>query len=207
MYVVSLVARLMEAPTVMRQRAVKRALRDLKGTIDMGLLYTREAGEVLTAYCDSDYAKDVEDQKSTSDYVLKMSNGLVAWSSKKQPILPLSTNEAEFISAAACAVQSIWMLRVLEKLGVKQNKYIICCDNSSTIMLSKNLVLHGKSKHIHVGFHFLRKLANKGEVDLIYCGIKDQLVYVMTKALKLEIYTKLRERLRMYNFDGVNRSV
>jgi len=86
MYVVSLVARFMEAPTVMHQQVVKRILRYVKGTTDMGLFYTRETGENLIAYCDSDYAGDIEDRKSTSGYVFKMPNGVVAWSSKKQPV-------------------------------------------------------------------------------------------------------------------------
>lgn len=64
-------------------------------------------------------ARDLKDRKSTSGYVFKMSNGLVAWSSKKQPVVSLSTTEAEFISAAACAAQSIWMMHVLENLGIK----------------------------------------------------------------------------------------
>jgi len=109
-----------------------------------------------------------------------MSNGLVAWSSKKQPVVSLSTTEAEFISAAACAAQSIWMIRILDRLGIKQNKCIIFCDNSSTIKLSKNPVMHGKSKHIHVRFHFLRDLTNQGEVELVHCGTKDQLADIMT---------------------------
>jgi len=64
------------------------------------------------------------------------------------------------------------MLRILEKLRVKQNKCVIFCDNSLVIKLSKNLVMHGKSKHIHVQFLFLRELANQGEVELIHCGPK-----------------------------------
>jgi len=158
----------------------------------------------LIAYCDSDYAGDIEDRKSTSGYVFKMPNGVVAWSLKKQPVVSLSTTEAEFISAAACAAHSIWMRRVLENLGVKQEKCIILCDNSSTIKLSKNLVMHGKSKHIHVRFHFLRELANQGEVELIHCGTKDQLADIMTKALTLEAYTKLRKRLGICSFEEIN---
>jgi len=99
MYVVSLVARFTKAPTIMHQQAVKRVLRYLKGTTALGLFYKR--GGNLVAFCDSDYAGDLEDRKSTSGYVFMMSNGLVAWSSKKQPVVSLSTTQAEFIYAAA----------------------------------------------------------------------------------------------------------
>ncbi|XP_050896137.1 secreted RxLR effector protein 161-like [Lathyrus oleraceus] len=160
-YVVSLVTRFMEAPTTMHQQVVKRIQRYSRGTTELGLLYKREEEENLLASWDNYYARDLEDRKSTSEYVFKMSNGLVVWSSKKQYVVSLSTTEAEFISAAACAAQRIWMMHVLERLGIKQSKCIILCDNSSTIKLSKNPVMHGKSKHIHVRFHFLRELTNQ----------------------------------------------
>jgi hypothetical protein len=61
----------------------------------------------------------------------------------------LSTTEAEYIAAASCACQCVWMRRVLEKLGHKEEKStLVQCDNSSTIKLSKNPVFHGRSKHI-----------------------------------------------------------
>lgn len=162
-YVVSLVTRFMEAPTTMHQQAVKRILRYLRGTTELGLFYKREEEENLVASCDSYYAGDLEDRKSTSGYVFKMSNGLVVWSSKKHYVVLLSTTKAEFISAAACVAQRIWMMHVLERLRIKQSKCIILCDNinNSTIKLSKNHVMHGKSKHIHVRFHFLRELTNQ----------------------------------------------
>ena len=46
----------------------------------------------------------------------------------------------------------------------------IMCDNSSTIKLSRNQVMHGRSKHIDVRFHFLRDLTKDGIVELIHCG-------------------------------------
>jgi len=73
---------------------------------------------------------------------------------KKKPIVSLSSTEAEFIAAASCAGQTLWLKGVLEKLGQKQAKPTsIHCDSSSAIKLSKNPVMHGRSKHIDVRFH------------------------------------------------------
>ena len=71
-------------------------------------------------------------------------------------MVSLSTTEAEFIVAASCACQGIWLRRVLEEVNYsQQGPIMLFCDNSSAIKLSKNPVLHGRSKHIDTRFHFL----------------------------------------------------
>lgn len=73
----------------------------------------------------------------------------------------------------------------------------ICCDNSSTIKLSKNPVLHGRSKHIDVRFHYLRDLVRDGIIELEHCGTHEQIADVMTKAVKLDTFLRLRGKLGM----------
>ena len=153
-YVVSLLARFMETPTLLHGMAVKRVCRYLKGTTELGILYKREGEETLLAYSDSKCAGDLDDRKNTSGYVFNVSLAAVAWSCKKQHVVSLSTTKAEFITAADCACQSVWMQQVLGKLGKKKCKCVIYCDNSSSIKLSKNSVMHGRSKHIDVRFQF-----------------------------------------------------
>ena len=65
----------------------------------------------------------------------------------------------------------------------------------STIKLAKNLVMHGKSKHIDVWFHFLRELCQKGVIELKQCNSRDQIVDIMIKALKMDAFEKLRSLL------------
>jgi hypothetical protein len=205
MFVVCLASRFMANPTELHFQVVKRVLRYIRGTVELGIFYKRRGDRMLLAYTDSDYAGDVCDRKSTSGYVFSLSGGAVSWTSKKQPIVTLSTTEAEYVAAASCATQGIWMKRVLERLGHSQNNCItILCDNSSTIKLSKNPVLHGRSKHIDVRFHFLRDLTRGGKVKLVYCGSKDQLADIMTKPLKLEEFVKQRELLGVCEVPNLN---
>lgn len=90
------------------------------------------------------------------------------------------------------------MRRILEKLRhVQREGTIIHCDNSSAINLSRNPVLHGRSKHIDVRFHFLRDLTKEGIVKLVRCSSQAQVADIMTKPLKLESFEKLREKLGM----------
>lgn len=92
-------------------QAVKRVRGYLTGTVDLGILYER-----LEAYTNSDYAGDSDDRRSTSGYVFMLSTGAVSWSSKKKPVVTLSSTEAEFVTAASCVCQGVWMQRVLENL-------------------------------------------------------------------------------------------
>jgi hypothetical protein len=199
-YFVCLVARFMERPTEMHVAAVKRILRYLKGTSGMGIMFKKGNDEqmILVGWSDSDYAGDLDDRKSASGYVFQLGNGAISWSSKKQPIVTLSTTEAEYVAAASCACQAIWLRNVLSHLMIKQGgSTLIHCDNSSSIKLSKNPILHGRCKHIEVRYHFLRDLTKEGIVELVHCRSQDQIADVMTKPLKLEAFCKLRQELGM----------
>ncbi|XP_055823261.1 uncharacterized protein LOC129891801 [Solanum dulcamara] len=113
--------------------------------------------------------------------------------------------EAEFVSATACACQSIWLRRLLEELKFKQlGATKIFCDNNSAIQLSKNPVLHGRSKHIDVKFYFLRDLSNNETIELIYYRSEDQIADIFTKALKMESFMKLRRLLGVFTIKDVN---
>lgn len=196
MFSVSLISRYMERPTQLHLHVAKRILRYLKGTTELGIAYRRGQGESLIGFADSDYAGDIDDRKSTSGYTFMLGTGAVSWSSKKQPVVSLSTTEAEFIAAAYCACQGVWLRRVLERIGHVQSKSTtIYCDNSSAIKLSKNPVMHGRSKHIDVRFHFLRDLTKEGVVELVHCNTQEQVSDIMTKPLKLESFLKLRGML------------
>lgn len=195
-FVVDLASRYMENPTEAHFQVIKRVLRYVKNTTDLGIMYKRGGGKGFQAFTDSDYAGDLDDRKSTSGYVFLLAGGAVSWSSKKQSIVALSTTEAEYIAAVLCATQGVWMARVLGKIGQSLEDCItIKCDNSSTIQLSKNPIHHGRSKHIEVRFHYLRELTGEGKVKLIHCGTQDQVADIMTKPLKLETFEKLKRML------------
>ena len=124
-----------------------------------------------------------------------MSSGAVAWSSKKQEIVTLSTTETEFISAAMCACQAIWLQWFLHQLNWNQTSCVIYCDNCSTIKLSKNRSMHRRSKHISIIYHFLRDMSKEGVIELKYCSSQEQIADIMTKPLKLDAFVKLRNQL------------
>lgn len=189
MHAVSVISRYMECPTEIHLLAAKRILRYLQGTKEFGLFFKKGEKSDLFGFTDSDYAGDSDDRKSTSGYVFMLGTGVVSWSSKKQPIVTLSTTEAEFVATTACACQAIWLKKILEELQFKEDgPTLIYCDNISAIKLSNNPVLHGRSKHIDVKYHFLRDLMNDGVINRVYCRSEDQIADILTKPLKFPAF-------------------
>ncbi|XP_052290010.1 secreted RxLR effector protein 161-like [Citrus sinensis] len=198
MHAVSSISRYMERPREDHLLAAKRILRYLRGTAEFGLFYKKGKKSYLYGFADSDYVGYLDDRRSTSGYVFMFGSAAISWSSKKQPIVTLSTTEAEFVAAASCACQALWLRNILHELQFKQPKSTqIFCDNSSTIKLSKNPVLHRRCKHIDVRYHFLRDLTKNEVIDLVYCRSEDQVVDIFTKPLKLASFLKLRKSLRV----------
>jgi hypothetical protein len=103
MFVVNMLSRHLTHPTKIHLQVVKRMLRYIKGTFAYGIFYKHEGNEELLGYTDSDYAGDLEDRKSTSGFLFLLSSEAISWSSKKQPVVTLSTIEAEFIAAISRA--------------------------------------------------------------------------------------------------------
>ena len=205
MFSVSLISRYMECPTDSHFQAAKRILRYIKGTIVFGIFYKKGGRAELVGYSDSDYAGDQNDRKNTSGYAFLMNSGAVSWSSKKQPVVTLSTTEAEFVAAASSACQVVWLRRILTVLNQEQsNPTVVFCDNISAIKLSKNPVMYGRSKHIDVRFHFLRDLVKDGILELIHCFTQQQVADILTKPLKLDTFLKMRNLLGVHEYPGIN---
>ena len=79
---------------------------------------------------------------------------MIAWSSKKQKTVALSSTEAEYIAATNAACEAIWLRRLLSDLQQKiEEPIVICYDNMSTIAMTKNPVFHARTKHIEAPFY------------------------------------------------------
>eukprot|EP00253_Pinus_taeda_P007274 PITA_07274 len=198
MHAVSLISRFMERPKETHWQATKRILRYVNGTKRFGILYSSSESFMLTGYNDNDWARSVDDRKSTSGYVFHMGSGAISWASKKQPVVSLSTTEAEYVAATASNIQAVWLRRVLRDLcHAQENGTTIYCDNSSAIALSKNSVFHKRTRHINTKFHFICELVNNGEIVLQHCRTEDQLADILTKPLAKKRFNHFRTGLGM----------
>eukprot|EP00253_Pinus_taeda_P001666 PITA_01666 len=174
-------------------QAVKRIFKYLQGTQYFGLWYPKDADLTLHAYTDADWDGNVDDRKSSSGGAFYMGPRLVSWFIKKQSFISLSTTEVEYVFVASCCTQLIWMLQTLQDIQIKCSTSIsTLCDNTSAIGISKNLVMHSKTKHIPINYHFLREQVLEKKVKLEYVPSKEQVDDIFTKPLPREAFEYLK---------------
>jgi hypothetical protein len=125
-YSVKIVSRFIENPTTEHMSAVKKILRYVKGTINLGCTYKKgKEGLILHGYSDSDMAGDVDDRKSTSGMVFYLGLNPISWNSQKQKVVALSSCEAEYIAVSTAACQGVWLRRLLANLTKKEVQKVL----------------------------------------------------------------------------------
>nr|GEX25550.1 uncharacterized mitochondrial protein AtMg00810-like [Tanacetum cinerariifolium] len=109
MFAVSACSRHQVTPTTSNLEAVKKIFKYLKGQPKLGLWYPKESPLVLEAYSDSDYAGANKDRKSTTGGCQFLGRRLISWKCKKQTIMATSSTKAEYVAAANCCGQVLWI--------------------------------------------------------------------------------------------------
>ncbi|KAJ9548298.1 hypothetical protein OSB04_020841 [Centaurea solstitialis] len=153
------------------------------GTPNLGLWYPKDSGFDLIGYSASDFAGSKLHKKSTTGSCQLIGGKLVSWSSKKQHSVSTSTAEAEYVAAGSCCAQILWMKNQLQDYDQQFTRVPILCDNSSAIAMANNPVLHSRSKHIDIRYHFIRDHISKGDVELHFIPTEYQLADLFTKPL------------------------
>ena len=200
---VCMCARFQSAPKESHYMAVKRILRYLVYTPNLGLWYPKGSSFKLVGYSDSDWAGDKVDRKSTSGSCQFLGRSLVSWSSKKQNCVFLSTAEAEYIAAGSCCAQLLWMRQTLMDYGVKYDKVPLLCDNESAIKIADNPVQHSRTKHIDIRHHFLRDHVAREDIELFHVGTEKQLADIFTKPLDEARFRELRHELNIVDLSNM----
>ncbi|KAK2451190.1 putative mitochondrial protein [Trifolium repens] len=198
LYSVCLCARFQSDPRESHLTTVKRIYRYLKGTTNLGLLYKKSLDNKLVGFCDADYAGDRIERKSTSGNCQFIGENLISWASKRQATIALSTAEAEYISAAKCCTQLLWMKYQLEDYNIAESNIPLYCDNTAAIHLSKNRILHSRAKHIEIKHHFIRDHVQIGTINIQFIDTEHQWADIFTKPLAIERFDFIKKNLNMH---------
>ncbi|GJW57641.1 putative ribonuclease H-like domain-containing protein, partial [Tanacetum coccineum] len=182
MFAVCACSRFQVTPKTSHLNAVKRIFRYLKGKPKLGLWYPRVSSFDLEAYSDSDYAGANLDRKSTTGGCQFLGRRLISWQCKKQTIVATSTTEAEYVAAANCCGQVLWIQNQMLDYGFNFMNTKIYIDNESTICIVKNPVFHSKTKHIEIRHHFIRDAYEKKLIQVLKIHTDDNVADLLTKA-------------------------
>ena len=109
--------------------------------------------------------------------------------------MALSTAEAEYIAAGSCCAQILWIRQQLKDYGIPPSCIPIKCDNTSAINLTKNPVMHSRTKHIDIRHHFLKDHVNNNDVVFEFVDTNNQLADIFTKPLSKDQFNKIRIEL------------
>nr|GEX61085.1 retrovirus-related Pol polyprotein from transposon TNT 1-94 [Tanacetum cinerariifolium] len=131
----------------------------------------------LKGYSDSDYDGCNMDIKSTSA-------------------------EAEYVAAIGCCASILWMKSQLSEYDIHYKMVPIFCENTSAIAISNNLVLHSRTKHIDIRYHFIRDHILKRDIELHFILTEYQLPDIFTKPLDEATFIRLKAKLGMLNIDS-----
>ncbi|MCO5609889.1 hypothetical protein L7F22_064123 [Adiantum nelumboides] len=113
---------------------VHRTLRYVRATLDHALLYDADVPVELHGYISADWAGSTTDRRSTSGFMFTLGSAAITWSSKKQPIVALSSTETEYRGAAVAAYEVAWLRKLHMDLRLQVDReVVISYDNLSSI--------------------------------------------------------------------------
>jgi hypothetical protein len=176
--------RVVNNPSPAAWSALKRLFLYLKHTIELSLVYRRSVQTPMYAYVDSDWASCLRTRRSVTGFVIMYAGAAIAWASKQQPVVALSTYEAEYIAGCLCAQEVVWIRGLLKDIGDKQEAPTkIYCDNQAAIAATKNPG-NKRAKHIDIRYHWVRmQVLEHKTVEFIYCSTNDNVADMLTKSL------------------------
>ncbi|GJU88630.1 putative ribonuclease H-like domain-containing protein [Tanacetum coccineum] len=199
MFAVCACARFQVTPKASHLNAVKRIFRYLKHQPKLGLWYPRDSPFELEAFSDSDYGGASLDRKSTTGGCQFLGRRLISWQCKKQTIVANSTTEAEYVAAANCCGQVLWIQNQMMDYGFNFMNTRIHIDNESTISVIKNPVAHSRTKHIEIRFHFIRDCYEKRLIEVIKIHTDSNVADLLTKGFDVTRFNFLVVSIRMLN--------
>ena len=181
----------------------KQLFRYLQGTKHLGLVYSGglSNANILEGFVDASWADCPDTRRSTTGFCFMLNGAAISWFSKKQTTVAQSTTESEYISTAPAACEAVSLRAIANELCIEQlDATVLHEDNFGCVQLTKDEVLHKKTKHVAVKYHKIRELVRNKVVRIQQVATDEQVADILTKLLsspkKLEY---LRSRILGYS--------
>jgi hypothetical protein len=188
-FTVNYLGRYNNDPSVDHWRTAMRSLRYLKATRAYKLDLGRIEGGRLVGFCDSDWAGDLDDRKSTTGYLFKYRGAPISWGSRKQTTTASSTAEAEYMALSDATKEALYLRMLLKEFGnISETATTIYCDNQGAIALANNPSQHRKTKHIDIRYHLIREHVDNGFISVQHISSISNTADIFTKPLPVTTF-------------------
>ncbi|GJS97167.1 ribonuclease H-like domain-containing protein [Tanacetum coccineum] len=195
-YAVQQVCLYMHDPREPHFAALKRIMRYVQGTLELGLQLYASATTSLVGYTDADWAGCPSTRRSTSGYCVFLGDNLLSWSAKRQHTISRSSAEAEYRGVANVVAETAWIRNLLRELhSPLLTATLVYCDNVSAVYMSANPVQHQRTKHIEIDIHFVRDMIKAGHVRVLHVPSRFQYADIFTKGLPSALFEDFRSSL------------
>ena len=138
----------------------------------------------VNAYADSDWAGDNVSRKSTSGGLLMIGGHLIKSWSSTQPVIALSSGEAELYALVKAASQAKGLCSLMADFGI-ETKIFVHTDSTAAIGIVHRRGL-GKTRHIEVQYLWVQDNVNRKTMAVEKVGTKENPADMLTKGLKRE---------------------
>ena len=177
--------------------ALVRVLRYLVATKQATLVYQGQGATVQPCvYTDSDWGSEA-DGLSRAGWTAKLAGAPISWYSKKLHMTATSSAEAEYKALAEGTKECMWLRNIMGELGYTLKPIKLYCDNQAALKLSKNPVLHHKSRHFQLHWHIVRQVQEAGDTEVVFVRTEMQDADILTKALAVRVHLGASCRLGM----------
>ena len=118
-----------------------------------------------------------------------INGGAVSWKSQIQPVVALSTAEAEYVAISEAAKEALYLRKLLAEFKQTSERPVVLFeDKSAAAIWTKNETDHQKSQHIDVRYHHIRDHIAKGDIVVHMCPTQEMVADIMTKALEPDLH-------------------
>ena len=164
---------------------MKRVLRYISGTRNVGLTFGSVQNTSVTGYSDADWGGCKTTRKSTSGFVYLMAGGAVSWRSRKQTVTATSSCEAEYIATCTASKEAVWLSRLVADMqGLSEPDPItLNVYNQGCIDTIRNQAINQRNKHVDIQYHYVRDVAERDQVRFKYCPTELMTADTLTKPL------------------------
>ena len=201
-YAISQVCRFASTPTKQAWQQCRRIAQYAYNTRHRGVKFTRttDVSELLSvrAFADASFLDCPDTARSTGGYCVFFCGNLIAFESKRLPLVTLSTAESEYVEATRCATEVAYIKELCRDFNIDLDTVPIMEDNTACIAISANPVHHQRTKHIAKYYHYCRDLVLAGEIELVGVGTKYQVADIFTKPLERDTFRRLSSVLNGY---------